>query len=162
MTTVSESELQAFVEHFLEKLVEKPAEGREGVHSPEHEGAVVVALSGDLGAGKTTFTQTLARTLGVETPVTSPTFVIEQVYHLPGGKQFDQLVHIDAYRLESGEELVKLGWNELTADPNNLVVVEWGEKVREIMPDKTVWLKFEVVGGEERKITTVPVSRIEY
>jgi tRNA threonylcarbamoyladenosine biosynthesis protein TsaE len=144
------------------------------VRETERTGAAVLALTGDLGAGKTTFVKELASELGVEDPVTSPTFVIEQIYDLsacgnaqaglPPDAAFDRLVHIDAYRLESlpaapdgtvqagGEELRTLGWDELVADPANLVVVEWAEKVKDVIPRDAIWLRCEVVGEEERDI----------
>ncbi len=95
--------------------------------------ATVLALSGQLGAGKTTFTQALAHELGVEETVNSPTFVIQKVYALQG-QSWQRLVHIDAYRLKSAGELQHLGWDELVADSGNLVVVEWPEKIEGAIP----------------------------
>lgn len=71
-------------------------------------GATVVGLSGDLGAGKTAFTKCIAKSLGVEDTVTSPTFVIEKIYELQNQK-FTHLIHIDAYRLDKSDELLNLG-----------------------------------------------------
>ena len=76
----------------------------EMAQTQKSEGAVVCALHGDLGAGKTTFTQTLARELGVEEIVTSPTFVIMKNYELTN-QPFEKLVHIDAYRIEEIDEM---------------------------------------------------------
>ena len=106
-------------------------------------GATVVGLYGDLGAGKTTLTQMIAKSFGVSDTVTSPTFVIMKIYELKHlvdssqhlGKKFDHLVHIDAYRLESGEELLHLGWKEIISDPKNLILIEWPERVADIMPE---------------------------
>ncbi len=114
--------MQKVAESFVESL------------SPYSDRAVVVGLYGNLGAGKTTFTQSVAKTLGVSDTVTSPTFVIEKIYELTN-QEFTHLIHIDAYRLEGGDELVKLGWNEITADPNNLILIEWPERVENIMPE---------------------------
>ena len=97
------------------------------------EGATIVALSGDLGAGKTTLTQAIARKLGVKESVISPTFVIMKIYDTKHAA-YTQLVHIDAYRLNSSTELERLGWRELIADPKNLILVEWPEKVPEAIP----------------------------
>jgi len=117
--------------------------------------AAVVALSGDLGAGKTTLVKTLAEALGLQESITSPTFVIEQIYDLPRDAMFARLVHMDAYRLASASELTALGWQELVADPQNLIVVEWPEHVRERIPKDAVWVTMAVAGEEEREIEIV-------
>jgi len=90
----------------------------------------VVGLYGDLGSGKTALTKSIAKILGITEEITSPTFVIAKFYK---GKERN-LVHIDAYRLEHFSELESLGFKEWTADPKNLVVIEWPEKVQEILP----------------------------
>lgn len=105
--------------------------------------AVVVGLYGNLGSGKTTFTKSVAKVLGVTEDITSPTFVIEKVYELQNNK-FSHFIHIDAYRLEREEELVSLGWNEITSDKNNLIFIEWPEKVSGIMPDH-IKIKFSAL-----------------
>ena len=95
--------------------------------------ALILGLYGDLGAGKTAFTQALAKHLGVKDKVTSPTFVIMKKYKIQDTK-YKNLVHIDAYRLNRGDELSKLGWADIITDPKNLVLIEWPEKVKDIMP----------------------------
>ena len=110
----------------------------------KHSGnkACVVALSGDLGAGKTAFTQALSKHLGVKDKVVSPTFVIMKKY--PVAKHpFEKLIHIDAYRLEKGEELKKLGWADVISDPKNLILIEWPEKVGEVMPENHLKIKIK-------------------
>jgi len=99
----------------------------------EHKTAKVIGLYGNLGAGKTAFTQELARELGIKEKVVSPTFVIMKKSPIKGHK-FKTLIHIDAYRLEKGEELAKLGWAEIITDPENLVLIEWPEIVADVMP----------------------------
>ena len=119
------------------------------------ETAVVLALSGDLGAGKTTFSQSVARALGVRENVISPTFVIMKSYEFTGGKNlsgFSRLVHIDAYRLDSHTELTKLGWNDLIADPQNLILIEWPEKVAEIIPKNAHKISLSHVSESTRQI----------
>jgi tRNA threonylcarbamoyladenosine biosynthesis protein TsaE len=123
-------ELERFAHDFLHDL------------KPRTEGATVVGLSGELGAGKTTFVQCLARVLGVEERVTSPTFVIEKIYQLRE-MPFSRLIHVDAYRLESGRELNALGFLAVAADPCNLIVIEWPERVRDALPAHTVALNFQ-------------------
>ena len=102
--------------------------------SPNSDKALVVGLYGNLGSGKATFTQGVARVLGVEETVTSPTFVIEKIYELINQK-FTHLIHIDAYRLEKPAELLHLGWKEIISDPKNLMLIEWPERVADIMPE---------------------------
>jgi tRNA threonylcarbamoyladenosine biosynthesis protein TsaE len=108
--------------------------------------ATVLALHGDLGAGKTTFVQTLAHALGVGEPVTSPTFVIRKDYPLSGA--WDLLVHIDAYRLDEPAELARLGFAELLTLPNTLICIEWAERVAELLPDTATHLSFTVINDE--------------
>ena len=117
----------------------------------DSDGATVVTLSGDLGAGKTTFTQVVAQSLGVTEDVTSPTFVLEKIYDLEG-QQFSRLVHIDAYRLNSAHELEVLGWKELLADRGNLIVLEWPERVEEAIPEYATRIRFDI-HGDERTIS---------
>ncbi|MBU2220980.1 tRNA (adenosine(37)-N6)-threonylcarbamoyltransferase complex ATPase subunit type 1 TsaE, partial [Patescibacteria group bacterium] len=97
--------------------------------APKSDGATLVTLSGDLGAGKTTFAQSLAKALGVTEHVTSPTFVLAKTYTLKD-QTFSELVHIDAYRLKEGE-LQSIRFNELHVRPDVLIVLEWPERVRE-------------------------------
>jgi tRNA threonylcarbamoyladenosine biosynthesis protein TsaE len=116
----------------------------------ERDGAAVLGLSGDLGSGKTTFVQCLARSLGVTQAITSPTFVIEKVYKLSGQK-FEKLVHIDAYRLENSAELLQLGFAELLRDKNNLIVIEWVERVQDILASFRK-IEFKFIDEETREI----------
>lgn len=113
--------------------------------------ATVVGFYGELGSGKTTFMKYLAEALGVKEAIQSPTFVIEKIYKLQS-QHFKYLIHIDAYRLDAGEDLLKLGWAEIVADPKNLICLEWPERVAEILPPHIV-LKFEHVSENERKIS---------
>src|SRR5574343_1044494 len=89
------------------------------------DSATVVTLSGDLGAGKTTLTQAIGEELGIKENLISPTFVIMKKYELPETKyKWKNLIHIDAYRLNSGKELLHLGWQEIFEDKDNLIIVE--------------------------------------
>ncbi len=119
-------------------------------HQGESAHATVVALQGDLGAGKTTFTQGIARALGVGESVTSPTFVIEKIYELTE-QNFTRLIHIDAYRLTDAHELEVLGWHEVVADPLNLIIVEWPEHVAALIPENAIHISFAGT-GDSREI----------
>jgi tRNA threonylcarbamoyladenosine biosynthesis protein TsaE len=109
--------------------LEREASRLVGTLAPHKGRATLVTLSGELGVGKTAFTKALARALGVEEVVSSPTFVLEKIYALTG-QAFRRLVHIDAYRLEKGEDLSALGFDEIMGDAENLVVLEWPEMVQ--------------------------------
>lgn len=130
---------------------EELARGLAAKLEPKLVRATVLGLSGDLGSGKTTFVQFLARSLGVAEKITSPTFVIEKIYKLAGQK-FAKLVHIDAYRLESGQELTHLGLAEILADRNNLVVIEWAERVEEVLGAYQE-IKFKFIDENTRQIS---------
>ncbi len=122
--------------------------------APKAPGATLVTLSGELGAGKTAFSKAVAKTLGVEEVVTSPTFVLEKVYILGGeAAKFERLVHVDAYRLESGADLAALGFDELMQDDGNLVLLEWPEKVNEALPVPAVRIAIVAHEDGSRTIT---------
>ena len=116
--------------------------------------ALVIALRGDLGGGKTTFTQGFARCLGVRRSVLSPTFVLMQSYALPKKKsaRFRKLVHIDAYRFEKPQEIAVLGWKELVSDNTNIILVEWAERLGNLLPKEKIDIEFEFVDTNTRKI----------
>ncbi len=112
--------------------------------------ALVVGLYGNLGAGKTSISQAVAKALGVEDVVTSPTFIIEKIYDTKH-PHFIRLIHIDAYRLDSAAELQVLNFEELVANKHNLILIEWPEKVKEILPPNHVKIYCETVDETSRK-----------
>jgi len=112
--------------------------------------ARVIALHGDLGTGKTAFVQQLAALLGVRESVTSPTFVIMKTYPLEQ-QTFVELVHIDAYRIETPAEMQPLKLEQLLAEPRTLVCIEWAERITELLPEDAVHLTF-TINGEQRII----------
>ena len=115
--TVSLHEVPALAEALAEKL--KPG--------------LVIALNGDLGAGKTTFTQALAKAAGITDTVNSPTFVIMNVYTGP-----IKFYHFDLYRLNSLEDLENIGGEELIPSRDGVTLLEWAEKIPEILPEKYI------------------------
>ena len=109
----------------------------------------VVLLMGELGAGKTTFVQGLAEGLGLDPKrVTSPTFVLIQEYTREGGMP---LYHVDAYRVRDPRELLEVGLEEYFERPG-VTVIEWGDKVRELVPPDAIEVHFEVLEGDRRRI----------
>ena len=113
--------------------------------------ACVVALQGDLGAGKTAFAQEVGKILGVVENMHSPTFVIEKIYKIDWNG-FRNLIHIDAYRLEKESELLHLGWEEITKEKGNLILIEWPENVASIIPLDAKRIYFKFVDENTREI----------
>lgn len=116
----------------------------------------VVSLSGDLGAGKTVFVQGIATALGYEGRVTSPTFTLVHEY----GARYP-IVHMDIYRLDSYQEVIDLGFEELV-DPNSIVLVEWGDAVSPLLPkrglDVLITRTDDLDATEERRFLFRPGS----
>ena len=102
--------------------------------------ATILTLSGELGSGKTTFTQGLALGLGIKNRILSPTFILSREYPL-NNILFIKLIHIDLYRGEKLEDFASLGLDEIFANPANLVVIEWPERLREL-PRNAIKIKF--------------------
>ena len=147
-------ETEEIAKNFLEKI-------SVGVYDK----ALVIGLYGDLGSGKTTFVQDIAKIFGVKEFVTSPTFVIEKMYPIRArgaspssngagniNHSFKKIVHIDAYRIDSGKELLSLGWEEIILDPQNLILIEWPEKVKSILPENYAKIFFKFMSDKEREI----------
>lgn len=124
-------------------------------------GAILVTLSGELGAGKTAFVKAVARELGITEPVTSPTFVLMKSYSLPeasprvgdASPTFHHLVHLDAYRLESGKDLNPLNFDEYMKQADNLIMLEWPEKVADALPLPAIRIAFEILEDGTRRIS---------
>jgi len=113
----------------------------------------VFCLYGDLGAGKTTFIQGLAKGLGIKKRITSPTFVFVRKYALEKNKSnLTSLFHIDLYRIENFKESKGLGLEEMMEDKQALVVIEWPEKIKEILPKEKQEICFSYDSENQRRI----------
>lgn len=112
------------------------------VYNTDMARATVIGLQGDLGSGKTFFVQRFGEIVGVKEFIISPTFVLIKRYPIDW-QGFKNLIHIDAYRLEHESELVKLGWNELISNKNNLIFIEWPERVKAIIPEDSKIIQFK-------------------
>lgn len=110
----------------------------------------VLTLVGEMGAGKTTFTQGLCRGLGVEEPVSSPTFALVHEYL---GRT--PVWHLDTYRIRSTDELIDLGWDDLLAG-RGVVLVEWPERIAEALPEERLEVRLEYGPGDRRELELVP------
>ena len=167
MLISSEKEMELFASAFVLNLAKTES------------AATVVALHGDLGAGKTTFVRFVAAALAIKDKVTSPTFVIMKQYKfncVPCKEARDcvwgallaagndgaeegtvlhkpcKMIHIDAYRLGDAGELNVLGWRELAGDSQNLIFIEWPERVSEILPENTVHLYLSCLDENTREV----------
>lgn len=108
-------------------------------------GGEIIAMTGDLGAGKTVFTKGLAEALGVKNIVTSPTFVLMKNYQIKDPKKpIKQLAHIDAYRLNNGADLEALGVEDYFNNKECVTVIEWAERIKDILPKKVVSINFKI------------------
>ena len=113
-------------------------------------GGEVFALFGDLGAGKTKFLQGLASGLGIKDKVNSPTFNILKIYETPSATKM--FCHIDAYRLVSGQDLISLGVEEFFDMANTVTAIEWADRVKEILPERTRTIRIKALSEQEREI----------
>lgn len=139
-------------------------------------GGEVIALHGDLGAGKTTFMQGLATGLGIKRNIISPTFIIMRTYQLPrhSGKakahpesgqenrswtsqddNIQTLYHLDLYRLKTEAEAIDLGLLDLMGEPENIVAIEWPDKVKNLLPKKTIHVHFTYLEEDSRQIKII-------
>ena len=108
-----------------------------------------VALYGELGSGKTTFAKGLAKKLGVKERIISPTFLIIRVHRTIEERSF---YHIDLYRISKKEDLDSLGLEEILSNEGNIVVIEWAEKIIQLLPEKRIDVHFEYKSENERMI----------
>jgi tRNA threonylcarbamoyladenosine biosynthesis protein TsaE len=138
----SEKEIPQIAEEVIAQIYKKA----------NNKGATVIALSGNLGAGKTTLTQAIGKKLGIKQKIASPTFILLKTYKFKN-KNFKIFHHIDAYRLEKPEHVEKLLWSSLIKDPNNLIFLEWPEQVGKLLPKNIVKIKLSHTKDKKRKIS---------
>ncbi len=115
------------------------------------EKALVLALSGHLGGGKTTFAQGFMAGAGIKKKITSPSFVITKSYKLKT-KSYKIIYHIDCYRLKKAKELLDLGLEEILINPKNIILIEWPEIVKKYLPKEAIWIKFKHSKKENERI----------
>jgi tRNA threonylcarbamoyladenosine biosynthesis protein TsaE len=127
-------------------------------------GAVVLSLYGDLGSGKTTFLQGFAKGLGIKEKILSPTFVIYRKFFISNKpsairKTDDRrfrakrcFYHVDAYRLKNEKDAKELGLPEILKNPENIVAIEWPERIRKILPKNAIKISFKFVSQNQRAI----------
>ncbi len=139
-TIASEQEMQEFGQTLGKTLI----------------GGNIIALSGDLGAGKTTLVQGIGRGLGVLDHITSPTFTILNIYPLPtANHNCTTLAHIDTYRLENEQELAAIGIHDYLGQKNTICIIEWPEKIPELLAGRSlISITINQIDTNTRQITT--------
>lgn len=131
--TKSADETKALAENLARILLKKPNTGKN---------ALVLALNGDLGSGKTTFAQGFAMGLGIEEKITSPTFVIMKRFKIYDS-QFKNFYHVDTYRLKNEKDATDLGLKDILANPTNIVLIEWPERLKKTLPKKGIQMNLK-------------------
>lgn len=156
---------------FAELVLEQVFKDREKTAEAQNSAAVLV-LKGDLGSGKTAFSKCVGKILGIEEEITSPTFSIEKRYKISNKKDdgysgfsgIETLIHIDAFRLESGNEILGIDFAKTLANPKNLICFEWPEMVADIdvLPKDAPVVEFEFVDENTRNLYFSPTSESQY
>ena len=133
--------------------------------------ALVIGLKGELGGGKTTFLQGFAKGLKIKEKILSPTFILMRKFSIPQGKnekskkflplKFKYFYHIDCYRIKDSGEILGLGFNKIISDPQNIIAIEWADRVRKILPKNTLMLEFEFINKNTRRIAVKPKNNLE-
>jgi len=157
--THSPKETQLYAKKLVEKIKKNILSHR----------ALVFALLGNLGSGKTTFIQGFARALGIKRRLLSPTFLIIRSYKIPKKSKnllpitrypllithYSLLVHIDAYRIHHPKELLALDFQKIISNQKNIILIEWAEKIKKLLPKNTIQLKFEHGKKENERIIKI-------
>lgn len=162
MVSKSKSQTQKLASKLAKQILETPAahsEPRLRREPRRRIAATVIALQGELGAGKTAFTQGFCKALGVKHGVSSPTFIIMRKHEVSsirhqvsGSKKW--IYHFDLYRLRKPKEILALGFKKIIGNPENIVLIEWPELMKKLLPKNTVWINFKhLKKSNQRKIT---------
>ncbi|MBU2545305.1 tRNA (adenosine(37)-N6)-threonylcarbamoyltransferase complex ATPase subunit type 1 TsaE [Patescibacteria group bacterium] len=153
--TSSIKETQKIAEEFAKEISKNLPSSKQGI---------VIGLKGELGGGKTTFTQAFAKTLGVKEKVLSPTFVIFKKFAISPTYAVSHksdlckhlckqnLYHFDCYRIKDSKEILELGFEEIISNPQNIIVIEWADNIKKILPPNTIWINFKFIDTNTRKI----------
>lgn len=162
MLTKSKFQTQRLAANFAKKILRATRYGLR---------AQIIALSGDLGSGKTTFIQGFCRALGVKHGVSSPTFIIFRKHQIYGSRTSNKEVrlpkiglrfvyHFDLYRIKNSKEILALGFKKIINNPENIVLIEWPEVIKKLLPKNIIWIKFGHGRKQnERKIDPAPFQK---
>jgi len=119
-----------------------------------HKKTVVVGLVGDLGSGKTTFVKSFAKKLGIQSSITSPTFLIQKKYKIKKSG-FSSFLHVDAYRIKKISELYIIGFEGELSNNKNIIVIEWADMIKKILPKKMMWISFTHGKNKNERYITI-------
>lgn len=122
--------------------------------SQRNHHAMTIGLIGDLGAGKTAFAKYFLRALGVRESVLSPTFIIMRPYKIER-ENFSTVYHFDWYRVESEQEILSLGFENISANPNHIMLIEWADKFLSLLPEKAVKIFFEHGATKDERVVRI-------
>jgi len=118
------------------------------------ERGLIIGLEGDLGGGKTTFLQGFAKGVGIKEKVLSPTFIVLRKFRVKK-LRFKSFYHVDCYRIQRPKEILGLGLKKIVSNPQNIVAIEWSDKIKKILPPKLLILKFRFVNKNTREICLI-------
>lgn len=115
------------------------------------KGGEIIGLIGELGAGKTTFTKAIAKTLKIKKNITSPTFVLMKIYPVKlTGSKIKTLIHVDAYRLKTAEDLTAIGAQDYLGRPDTVAFIEWADRIKKILPKQTKYIS--IISKEDERL----------
>ena len=128
----------------LAKILAREIIKSKKVYPERSRGALIFGLVGELGAGKTTFIQAFAKGLGIKGRLTSPSFVLM--------KNYKNFYHVDCYRVKGPKDILALDFKEIISNPKNIIMIEWAEKIKKILPKKRIDVFFEYVNETTRSV----------
>jgi len=106
--------------------------------------ALIIGLEGELGSGKTTFIKAVAKGLGIKRRLTSPSFVLM--------KKYRNFYHIDCYRIKNYKDILALDFQEIVSNPQNIILIEWAERIRKILPKDAIRIRFKILSERQRRV----------
>lgn len=148
----SPKETQKIAYFFIEAILPRTTASRmrgKKQYCPQKNGGLVISLEGPLGGGKTEFLKGVAKFLKLEKKIFSPTFLIMKSFPCKT-RLFDSLWHLDCYRIKRAKEIKELDFLEIIKNPKNLVFIEWGDKIKKLLPAKHWKIKFKIAGKNTR------------
>lgn len=114
--------------------------------------ALVISLEGELGVGKTEFMKGIAQGLNLQQHIFSPTYLLMKSFPIPNSSYFQTLWHLDCYRLKSIQEIKLLGIEDILTTPENMVFIEWGDKIKQLLPSQVIRISFSYQKNNTRLI----------